>query len=118
MDNFHGPAAQHVARSDQYRIADFTGNLYSPLHRDRCRAFRLRDMQFIQHRFEFMPVFRRVDVFQAGAEDPDTMADQAVCQVDGCLATELDNDAQRLFQINDVHDILRGQRLEIQLVGD
>ena len=116
MDNFHGPATQHITRSDQYRIADFTGNLRCPFHRDRRCTFRLRNLQFIQHRFELMPVFRRVDVFKAGAEDPDTMTDQAVCQVDSCLAAELDNDAERLFQIDDMHDIFCRQRLKIKLI--
>ena len=105
IDDFHGSSTKHIGRSDKNRISDLMCNCKGFLNRIGCHAFRLRDTKLIEHRFKFMSVFCLVDGIQACTKNSDTMFFQTCRKVDGSLTTELYNDTDRLFQINDMHDI-------------
>ena len=52
-----------------------------------------------------------------GADDPDAALHQRLGQVDGGLPAEGGDHALGLLEVHDGHDVLGGQRLEVELVG-
>ena len=72
----------------------------------------------MQHRFKGVTILRTVDIFQRGSQNFDTALYQLISQVDCRLTTKLHHNAQRLLQIDNMHDILYRQRLKVQLIGN
>ena len=114
--DLHRAPAQHVRRAYEHRIADAVGDLHRLFDLYCGLALWLRDIELMQHFLKLMTVLGPVDIFQARAHDLHAALDQLVRQVDGGLSAELHDHAKGLLQIDDMHDILDRQRLEIQLI--
>ena len=65
---------------------------------------------------KLIPVFRTVDCRAVGSDDLNAARGKGICQIDCSLAAEGCDDAFGLFELDDVHDVLGAQRLEIKLV--
>ena len=115
--NFHALTAKHIARAHEHRIAQLRRRLGRFVRREDGRALRLRNAQTGQQFVEQFAVFRRVDVTQIRAEDAVTRFAHGLCQLDGRLAAELADHADRLLDFQHVHHVFRRERLEIQAIG-
>ena len=62
-------------------------------------------------------VFRALDRCAVGTDDLHAAVHQRLCQVDGRLSAEGSDDAFRLFEVDDRHDVFRRKRIKVQLVG-
>ena len=118
VDDGHGPTTDDVGRAHQHRESEILGNGQGLLGRTSRATGSLWNVQFGQQRLESLPVLGPVQVRQLGAEDSHPVCRQRGSEVDGRLTAELDDDSLRLLQIDDVQDVLDGERLEVQLVGD
>ena len=113
----HGPPAQHKARPHQHRIADFLCRPDTILHvRDRP-TLRLGNLQGRKQFFKAIPVLRPVDRFTVCPDNSDAPLMQRHGKVHRRLAAQCHDDALRLLQVQDVHDILRTERFKIKLIG-
>ena len=113
----HVLAADDVGGPQQDGIAQLVGGIQRLLHTGDAPALRPLDGEPLQQLVEPLPVLRHVDGLGAGAQDGDTVAVQELGEFDGRLAAEGHHHAHRLFHLDDVHDILGEQGLEVQAVG-
>ena len=72
----------------------------------------------LQHLAETAPVLGQVDGVLGRSQDRHPGLRQAVGDLQRRLAAELDDDALGLLVLDNVQDVLEGQRLEIEPVGD
>src|SRR5262249_47930887 len=70
-----------------------------------------------QQLLEFLAIFGGFDGVDAGADDGDAGVFEAACEVERCLATELDDDAVGLDAIADVEDVFDREGLEEEHVA-
>ncbi len=117
IDDLHGPAAQHIGRTDHDRIADPVGHLLGFFEGAGHTVLRLAQSQLVQHLLEALPVLGPVDGVRRGADDRHAGLFQGNGQLERCLSAELDDHPVRLLHCDDIEDILQGQRLEIEAVG-
>ena len=115
--DFHRPAAQHVARPDQHRIADLGHGRAGLRHRPRNPAGRLLQPQAVQDVLELLPVLGVLDRIDAGADDRHAGVLERPGQVQRRLPAELHDHPVRLDPVADVQHVLGRQRLEEQQVG-
>ena len=83
----------------------------------RDAAHRLLHADVTDELFEEVPVLRQSDVFRRGADDGGAGGFQPGGEVQGRLSAVLNDDAVTFFLLIDLHDVLEGQRLEVELVG-
>ena len=67
----HGPAAQHIGRPHQHRVADAFCACQGLLDAGDHRARRLGNFQLLQQLAEALAIFGQIDGFRRGAEDFD-----------------------------------------------
>ena len=84
--------------------------------RAESQAFRMRNFQFSDYMLKGIPVLRPKNGFRRGSDHLDAAFLQRCRQIDCCLTTKGGNHASRLFQVNDIQDILHGKWLKIQFV--
>ena len=113
----HVLAADDVAGPQQNRIPQFIRCLQRLIHTQHAPAGGPLDGKPLQQRVEPLPILRHVDGLGAGAQNGDAAAVQEFRQLDGRLTAESHHYTHRLLHGDDVHDILRVQRLKIQAVG-
>ena len=119
VDDFHSTAAKHERRPHQHRVADALGALDHLVSRCRGRPFGHTHAYFPHQCAAFLAVLgighagdRRAEnaCLQPAAGD---MLGDRVRQVDGGLPAQLQDDAFRFFDVQDVADRLRVERLEV-----
>ena len=115
-DDLHGPSAENKARSYQHRITDIFGRRHARFDRRHRLSLRLRNLQRNQQFFKGISVLRPFNGVKVRTDDIDAPAPQRLCQIDGRLTTKSRNNALRLFQFDNIDDILGTQRFKIQLV--
>ena len=115
--DLHGAAAQHERRAHQHRIAHRVRSLETVVQiRHRC-AHRLRDVQLEQQLFKAVAVLRALDRGAVRADDLYTARHERLRQIDGRLAAEAGDHLIGLLLMQNVHDVLGREGLEIQLIG-
>ncbi len=117
VDDLHGPAPEHVGRTHEHRIADAFGDALGFLVGAGRLAGRLLQAEVGEQLGEALAVLRAVDGIRRGAEYGHARPLQGDDELQGSLAAELHDDAARPLALDDVHDILEGQRLEVEAVG-
>ena len=115
--DLHGPAAQDEAGAHQHGVADLLGGGNAVFNVGHGLALGPGDVQLVQEVFKLVPVLGPVDGGAVRADDGHAPLHQGVCQVDGGLAAQGGNDALGVLEVQDVHHILGGQGLKVQLVG-
>ena len=115
--DLHGPAAQNEAGAHQHRVADFRGGRNAVFDLGNRTALSPGNIQLVQQIFKGVPVLGLVDGGAVGTDNLHAPLHQRLSQVDCGLAAQRCDDALRLLELDDVHHILRSQRLEVQLVG-
>ena len=115
--DLHGPTAQHIAGAHQHRVADALGHAHAGLDVGHGLAVGLRNAQRFHHLFKGVAVFRATDGFHVGADDLHAHVMQALGQIDGRLPAQAHHHALGVFEGDDVHHVLHGEGLKIELVA-
>ena len=117
VDDAHRTAAEHERGPHEHRIADAPGDLVSLLRSSRGPAGRHARTDALHHRSEQSAVLRGVDRVGRGAPDRYARVGQASRELERSLSTELHDDPDGAFTVDDLEHVLERQRLEIQPVG-
>src|SRR6185503_11211057 len=116
VDDRHRASAENVTRTDQHRITDSLRYLTRFLDGSSHAVVRLRNAEFIQQSPEAFAIFSEVYRIRRRSDDFDTGFMQAHREVQRCLPAKLDDDAVRLFDIDDVHHVFEREWLKIESI--
>ena len=117
VGDHHAAAAQHVARTHQQRVADVRGHGLGLLKRGCLARRRVHNAQLVEQGGKTLTVLGKVDGIGLGAHDVDAALLEHARQLKRGLAAERHHDAVGTLNVNDVHDVLVGERLKVQAVG-
>ncbi len=122
IDDFHAAAAEHVGRADQDGVANLVGDLLGVLEGHGGAVLRGDQPGVVKHAGELAAVLSEVDRFRGRAKDGDAGVGQLLRQLQRCLAAKLYKDAHHaagaFFGGDNLEDVLKGQRFEVQAGGD
>ena len=116
VSDHHAAAAQHVARTHQQRVADVRGHGLGLLKRGGLARRRVHDAQLIEQSGEALAVLGKVDGIGLGAHNVHAALLEHARQLKRSLAAERHHDAVGSLNIDDIHDVLVGERLKVQAV--
>ena len=116
MGNDHVLATDDIGGTQQHGEAQLLGSNQGLLQVGHAHALGAADVQVFQQSVEPAAVLGHVNAVGRGTQDGDAVLVQIFGQRDGCLAAESDHDAHGLLDLDDPHDIFRGQRLKVQSV--
>ena len=114
--DLHRAPPQHIARAHEHGIADALGRAHAVGDVRHGLAVRLRDLQLQQELFKAVAVFGALDRVGLRADHFHAALHQRLDEIDGGLAAERRDHAERLFQLDDVHHVLDRERLEVELI--
>ena len=117
VGDHHAAAAQHIARTHQKRIADVRGHGLGLLKRGGLARRRVHDAQLVEQSGEALAVLGKIDGVGLGAHNVDAALLEHARQLKRSLAAERHHDAVGALDIDNVHDVLVGERLKVQTVG-
>ena len=117
VDDLHGPAAQHVGRAHQDRVADALGHGERLLLVADGAERRGLELELLEHLAEPLPVLGQVDGVLGGAQDGHAGRVEPLGDLERGLAAELHHHALGLLVLDDVEHVLEGERLEVEAVG-
>ena len=112
----HAAAAQYVARTHQQRVADVRGHGLGLLKRGGLARRRVHDAQLVEQGGEALAVLGKVDGIGLGAHDVHAALLEHTRQLKRGLAAKRHHDAVGALNIDDIHDVLVGERLKVQAV--
>ena len=116
VGDHHAAAAQHIARTHQQRVADVRGHGLGLLKRGGLARRRVHDAQLVEQSGEALAVLGKVDGIGLGAHNVHTALLEHARQLKRSLAAERHHDAVGSLNIDDIHDVLVGERLKVQTV--
>ena len=117
VGDHHAAAAQHIARAHQQRIADVRGHGLGLLKRGGLARRRVHNAQLVEQSGEALAVLGKVDGIGLGAHNVHAALLEHARQLKRSLAAERHHDAVGALDIDNVHDVLVGERLKVQTVG-
>ena len=117
VGDHHAAAAQHIARTHQQRIADVRGHGLGLLKRGGLARRRVHDAQLVEQSGEALAVLGKIDGVGLGAHNVHAALLEHARQFKRSLAAERHHDAVGALDIDNVHDVLVGERLKVQTVG-
>ena len=119
-DDFHRAATKDKGGADHKGVADIPGNLERLIPAAGSAVVGLFQVQFVQKALEPLTVLGQINGVGRGAKDVDALGVQRVCQLQGRLAAELDNDAVQGSVLplypQDFEDMFKRKGFEIQTV--
>jgi len=113
----HGCTTQYVWRTNQYRITYFLDKVFHIVQAGQFLPSRLVDAQLVKHSWELVAVFSTVNRNRRGTQYRNRLAIEFHGQVVRNLTTYRNDDAARLFQIDDVEYAFEWQFVEVQAVA-
>ena len=117
VDDLHRAPAEHVRRPHDERIADLVGGADRRGFGARGAVRRLAELQTVQHLLEALAVLRHVDHVGRRADDGNAVLREIARELQRRLAAVLDDDAERLLDVDDLEHVLQRERLEVQAIG-
>ena len=117
VGDHHAAAAQHVARTHQQRVANMRGHGLGLLKRGCLARRRIHNAQLVEQGGKALAVLGKVDGIGLGAHDVHAALLEHARQLKRSLAAERHHDAVGSLNIDDIHDVLVGERLKVQTVG-
>ena len=117
VGDHHAAAAQHVARTHQQRVADVRGHRLGLLKRGGLARRRVHDAQLVEQGGKTLAVLGKVDGIGLGAHNVYAALLEHTRQLKRGLAAKRHHDAVGALNIDDIHDVLVGERLKVQAVG-
>ena len=117
VHDHHGPSTENIGGPNQDGVADAFGDGGGLPERGGGAGRRLGDSHAGEQTAESLAVFRQVDGLGRGADNGDAGPLQGQGQRQRSLAAELHDHPLRLLPLHHVHDVFKGQRLEIEPIG-
>ena len=117
VGDHHAAAAQHVARTHQQRVANMRGHGLGLLKRGCLARRRIHNAQLVEQGGKALAVLGKVDGIGLGAHDVYAAFLEHARQLKRSLAAERHHDAVGSLNIDDIHDVLVGERLKVKAVG-
>ena len=117
VGDHHAAAAQHVARTHQQRVTDMRGHGLGLLKRGCLARRRIHNAQLVEQGGKALAVLGKVDGIGLGAHDVHAAFLEHARQLKRSLAAERHHDAVGSLNVDNVHDVLVGERLKVQTVG-
>lgn len=106
VDDFHAATAKHETRADHHRVATYLLDASEGFVDVRGHAaFRHRDAELVHHLAEQVAVFGDVDGVDARTENPHAFVGECAGDVQRSLATELHDNACRLFLVVNLENV-------------
>ena len=117
VGDHHAATAQHIARTHQQRVANVRGNGFGLLKRGGLARRRIHNAQLIEQGGKTLAVLGKIDGVGLGTHDVHAALLEHACQLKRGLAAERHYDAVGTLNVDNVHDVLVGERLKVQAVG-
>ena len=117
VGDFHAAAAKHVARANKQREANAVGDAFGFLEARGHAGSGVRNVELVEHGAEAFAIFGQVNRLGARAHNGHARFLQRMRELQRRLAAERHHDAVGLLDIDDVHNVFVGERLEIQAVA-
>ena len=114
--NDHVLTAEHVGRAHEHRIAEVVCGCEGFLRRHNGVTLRALDVAALEQFFKALSVLCGVDAVGACADDRHVVFRKRLCKLDGRLAAERDDNALRLFDVDDIHNVFGAQRLKVESI--
>ena len=116
VDNGHTATTKDVTWADNQWVANATSSVASLIHgRSNCRWW-AGNVEAVQKGCEAVAVLCQVNCLWLSAHNRNTGVLEGACQLDWRLTAKGNNNAFWLLNLNNVHDVFKGQRLEIQAI--
>ena len=129
VTGLHPTATQDVTRPHQNRVTNPGGDADGIFERMGDAVLWLLEPKFVEHGLEAIAIFREIDRIQARSDQRHARGDQAVRQVQRCLATVLhhapdhasrspgDINATTIEPLYDIQHVLKRERFKEELVA-
>ena len=111
--DYHILSAENIGGSHKNRILDLICDLKSLLSGHYREALGTLDLVQLKKLIEALSVLGGVDRIGRCAEDIDALLCKVLGKLDSSLTAEGNNNAVGLFNVDDIHYVLIGERLEI-----
>ena len=115
--DYHVLSAENVRRSHKNRIVYLVCNFKSLVTSHDSEALRSLYFQLFKQLVKSLSVLSSVDSVRRSTQNVYTMFSHMLCELDSSLSAERHNNADRLLNSDDVHNVLVGKRLEIKSVS-
>ena len=112
----HCAAAKHEGGTHENGVADLLGNLNAVLDLGYRLALGLGNVEGNKQLLKCVAVFRSVNSLTVGADDLYTAICKGLCKVDSRLTAERCDNALGLLIVDNVHNVLNGEGLKVELV--
>ena len=117
MADAHRAPAEHVRGPHEHRVADPARGLGRLDSGARDPPVRAANSELREQLAEALAVLREIDRVERRPEDRETGRLDRPCELERCLAAELDHDTGRLLPLADREHRFRVERLEVETVG-
>ena len=116
VNDFHSTAAQYIGRTHHNRIANICCTGDSLLLAGNRNSFWTRDMSLSQYLIKALSILCPVNIIYRSTKYLDTSLGKSSRQINGSLATKLNDNTLWLFLVDNVQYILGSQRLKVQSI--
>ena len=115
---FHALAAEYVGRPHEHRVAENIRGGDGFFFGEDGFSGGPGNGGFLEHFVEELAVFRAVNIGGRGAEEGHSHGRKRLRELDGRLAAELHDRGVGFLVFHDVFNVFRGERFEVEPVGD
>ena len=117
VHDIHSAAAEHIARTNHQRIADFVSQTNGLFFGTSSSVGRLMKTEVLQQMLEAFTVFSRVDRVRRRTDDVHAVGLQSPSEFERGLTAVLNDNAFGFFNIDDFEHVFECHRFEIQSVA-
>ena len=114
--NNHVLTAQNVRRTQQNRVAQLFCCSQSFFGIHDCKSLRTLNLEFFTKFFKTLAVFGQVDCVSTCTKNWDSLLRKEVCKLDCCTAAKGNYNCNRLFCVDNAHNVFRSERFKIESV--
>ena len=115
--DYHVLSAENVRRSHKNRIVYLICDLESLITSHNSEALRSFYLKLFKQFVKSLSVLSSVNSVRRSTQNVYTMLSHMLCKLDSSLSAECHNNSNRLFNSDDVHNVLVSKRLEIKSVS-
>ena len=115
--DYHVLSAKNVRRSHKNRIVYLVCNFKSLVTSHDSEALRPFYLKLFKQFVKSLSVLSSVNSVRRSTKNVYTMLSHMLCKLDSSLSAECHNNSNRLFNSDDVHNVLVSKRLEIKSVS-
>ena len=116
VNDFHSTAAQYIGRTHHNRITNICCAGDSLLLAGNRNSFWTRNMSLSQYLIKALSILCPVNIIYRSTKYLDTSLGKSSRQINGSLATKLNDNTLWLFLVDNVQYVLGSQRLKVQSI--